>query len=604
MSGLFFLNGKLLFGLLAVAIPLVIHLFTKRRARRQEFSSVTFLRDIARRETRRLRVRNLLLMLLRMAAIAAFVLAVARPALRGPLARGKGSVSAVVVLDNSASMGALKDGRPVFSHACDAALRIFERLGEGDDGAVLPVCDAHAPSLVSGPARLSGMVGLTRLTNRDAAPDAAVAAAYRLLRESKSIHRELYVISDFQAGQWGNLETSPALRSPVGRAGPESAGGSQATSGRGIRTVLVPVASGSAANLFVSNAQVIRSGSALKRSLEFSVVNSSSVPVRGARVTVSGDGKEETVRHLDLAPFDSVRMAVEVSGSAREVAISFPPDSLRADDVHYVAVEAGKRLAVLVLAGEASPPSPDYLSLAMGVSPEFSPRRMRAADLTEQDLTAARCVILDNVETLAARELDLLTTYRRAGGGVLIALGDRVDIRHYNERLLPALLPARLVGIEGSGSAGREGGFFTLRAAVASHPILARFGVTRNEPVSGARFFEVVAAEPLDSGVVVAQFAEGLPALIEHRGALLFTSSLEPGWNELATSGAFVPLLHEMLGYLCGAGGGAGRNLRPGEAFSETLPAGPVGVGPYEEPGIYSIQAGTDRAIELSVNIS
>ena len=89
MSGFFFLNPKFLFGLVAVAVPLLIHLFTKRRARKQQFSSVSFLRDIARRETRRLRVRNLLLMLLRMAAIAAFVLAMARPALRGPLARGR-----------------------------------------------------------------------------------------------------------------------------------------------------------------------------------------------------------------------------------------------------------------------------------------------------------------------------------------------------------------------------------------------------------------------------------------------------------------------------------------------------------------------------------
>jgi len=158
------------------------------------------------------------------------------------------------------------------------------------------------------------------------------------------------------------------------------------------------------------------------------------------------------------------------------------------------------------------------------------------------------------------------------------------------------------VGVEGSGD--RAGSFFTLRAAVASHPILAPFDVSRNEPLSGARFFEVMAAEPPDSGVVVAQFAEGLPALIEDRGALLFTSSLEPDWNELATSGTFVPLLHQMLGHLCGVSGGAGRNIRPGETFSEALPAGPVSVGPYEEPGVYTVRVGADRTLELSVNVS
>jgi len=50
--------------------------------------------------------------------------------------------------------------------------------------------------------------------------------------------------------------------------------------------------------------------------------------------------------------------------------------------------------------------------------------------------------------------------------------------------------------------------------------------------------------------------------------------------------------------------GGAGRNIRPGETFSEALPTGPVSVGPYEEPGVYTVQAGADRTLELSVNVS
>jgi hypothetical protein len=641
MSGFFFLNAKFLFGLLAVAVPLLIHLFTRRRAKRLEFSSVTFLRDIARRETRRLKVRNLLLMLLRMGAIAAFVLAMARPAVRGPLARGDGSVSVVVVLDNSASMGVFRQGRPLFSHACEVARQILERLGEGDEGAVLPVCDVageyvapgtgvllpgserdttgaaaddrgtggtgsgnvQVPSLVSGPARLAGMVGLTGLTNRNTKPDAAIATAYSLLRESKSIHKELYIISDFQASQWEHLKGAPGLL-----AGPRPIGSRRDTDNRSsggereVRTILVPIAAGSPANLFVCDAQIVRSGSALKRWLEFTVVNSGPAPVRGARIELRGDGREEAVRYLDLAPSDSVRVGVEISGSPREITISLPPDSLQADDRHYLAVEAEKRLGVLVLSEETARPSPDHLSLAMGVSSEYVPRRIRTGELSERELSKAQCVILDNVGRLAARELDLLAAYKNSGGSMLVVLGDRVDIRYYNEKLLPAVFPARLVGVEGAKD--RERGFFTLRAAIASHPVLARFNVSRNYPVSGARFFQVMAAEPLEGSTVVAHFAEGLPALLEGGGALLFTSSFEPGWNELATSGAFVPLLHEMLGYLCGVSGGAGSNVHPGETFTETLPTGPVSAGPFDEPGTYALRAGGGRTLEFSVNIA
>jgi hypothetical protein len=641
MPGFFFLNANFLFGMFAVAVPVLIHLFTRRRAKRLEFSSVTFLRDIARRETRRLKVRNLLLLLLRMGAIAALVLAMARPALRGPLARGQGSASVVVVLDNSASMGALRQGRPLFSYASDLARQVFERLGEGDEGTVLPVCDVSAgggrdsdtsrdapgiaqlQSLVSGPARLAGMVGLVQLTNRDTKPDAAIALAYALLQKSKNIHKDLYVISDFQASQWGDLRAISGKDGVSSHGGVGSQDAKQGASGDGgarsrdarrrastdaglkdlrVRTVLVPVSAGSPANLFACDAQVVRSGTALKRGVEFTVVNSGRSFARGARVELRKEGKEEAVRYIDLAPSDSVRVGVEISGAVREITISLPPDSLPADDDHYVAVGAEKRVNVLVLSDETARPSPDYLSVAMSVSAEFVPQRVPVADLNEQALSSAQCVILDNVGKLAARQLDLLAAYKKSGGKLLLALGDRVDFRYYNDMLLPALFPARLVGVEGAGD--RERAFFTLRAAIANHPVLARFNVSRNEPVSGARFFEVVTVEPLEGSTVIAQFAEGVPALLERDGAILFASSLEPGWNELATSGAFVPLLHEMLGYLCGVSGGAGKDVRPGEVFTEELPQGPLSAGPFEQPGVYTLGAGGGRTVEFSVNIS
>ncbi|MGH7731747.1 MAG: BatA domain-containing protein, partial [Candidatus Eiseniibacteriota bacterium] len=78
-----FLNPLFLFGLAAAAVPILIHLFTRKRPREMRFPSLEFLSEVNRSEIRRLRLRQWLLLLLRTLAVAALALAISRPALRG-----------------------------------------------------------------------------------------------------------------------------------------------------------------------------------------------------------------------------------------------------------------------------------------------------------------------------------------------------------------------------------------------------------------------------------------------------------------------------------------------------------------------------------------
>src|SRR5687768_11749692 len=102
-----FLNPLFLFGLLAAGIPIVIHLLTRKRPRRVEFSSVEFLREVNVAQLRRFRLRELLLLALRVLAIALLALALSRPALKGAVGRGGQAAStAVILIARSASMAA------------------------------------------------------------------------------------------------------------------------------------------------------------------------------------------------------------------------------------------------------------------------------------------------------------------------------------------------------------------------------------------------------------------------------------------------------------------------------------------------------------------
>ena len=113
-----FLNPVYLAALAAVAVPLLIHLLSRRRVPVINFSSLRFLRPSDRRSMKRVNLRRLLLLALRMVGIALIVLAFARPTMKGRLATlfpGEETRTACILLDRSYSMGLEQEKLPFFS---------------------------------------------------------------------------------------------------------------------------------------------------------------------------------------------------------------------------------------------------------------------------------------------------------------------------------------------------------------------------------------------------------------------------------------------------------------------------------------------------------
>src|SRR5437762_1849096 len=101
-----FLNPLVLFGLAAAAIPLILHLLNLRKLRTIEFSTLTFLKELQQSKIRKLKLRQILLLIVRTLLVMLIVLAFARPALRGTILGSIGShahSTVLFVLDDSFS---------------------------------------------------------------------------------------------------------------------------------------------------------------------------------------------------------------------------------------------------------------------------------------------------------------------------------------------------------------------------------------------------------------------------------------------------------------------------------------------------------------------
>src|SRR4051812_26277377 len=137
--GLTFLTPLFLVGALAAAIPLVIHLSRSRRTKKMRFSTTRFFTDQFLRSYRMSRIKELFLLICRMALFGLLAVALARPLLlpKGQSAFLGGSRNVVIVLDNSASMGQVEDGTPIFEKARGAARDVLGGLRPGDTATIV-----------------------------------------------------------------------------------------------------------------------------------------------------------------------------------------------------------------------------------------------------------------------------------------------------------------------------------------------------------------------------------------------------------------------------------------------------------------------------------
>ncbi|MGH9390342.1 MAG: BatA domain-containing protein, partial [Vicinamibacteria bacterium] len=205
MASFSFLNPGFLWALPLAAIPILIHLLSKRRLPEVRFPTVMFLRALEPREIRRLRLRELVLLLLRTLAMLFLVCAFARPSIEPKGATVRAAVAVAVVLDDSESMGAMDEqARPRIEGARERGLLIVDAARAGDEIGITTTTGPEASlSNRSGDrVRLERAVRQVDVTWFPGRMDLALERARRFLGRSALRSRELYIVGDFQASNF------------------------------------------------------------------------------------------------------------------------------------------------------------------------------------------------------------------------------------------------------------------------------------------------------------------------------------------------------------------------------------------------------------------
>ncbi len=620
MFGLNFLNQIFLIGTAAAALPILIHLFSRRRAREIEFSSLEYLQEISRKKVRRLRMRQWILLALRVLIVALFAMAMSRPVLPGGEGGGgRGSTTMAILLDNSYSMAAadprLLGGMPahlqpvgdagrestvreagtLYQAARERALQILDISREGDR-AILATSGTPVSLPFQTPVADAALLGReierAPLVATGADFPSAVEQLLEAIRTARTVNRELFLISDFQRADmdaWMRMIESGSARRGQDGDSVWVSGGLDLP--EDLAVYLVPIRGEPQENVAMERMRYqplggVRGGGELvvtlinhgespvtDRAIRATVAGGDRVPLADGLFSLAPRGRSDVALDLDFLPDDG---AIEVRLGA---------DPLEWDNRGYLVVGAPGARRVLLVTHDAStdaaarPPASQgaggavpgraagadggggrFLSAAL--DPDGTGEFFQVLEADPEILARPESwnqvdvVILSNIGRISEQSVENLRRFRQSGGGIFIALGDHVDPRYYNTAILSRLGTIELLNI----SAEHEAGVFrSLRPGALSHPIFSGFPIAPGEDLGSARFERLVHCRGGSDAIVVAEFGRGVPAILEEDGLILFTSSLDGIWNDFVTSASFPPLLHKMILHLAGRGGGRER---------------------------------------------
>ena len=522
-----FLTPWFLAGLGVLSVPIIIHLTHRQRSRVTAFPSLMFLRKLPFKTMNRRRIRHPLLFALRSIAVILIALAFARPFFDAVgVVEGEEARDVVILLDASASLGYADR----WDAALDSARAVLDGLGEGDRVALATFDEqAHArvPLTLDLGAARSALDGLSP-TDLGTRLEAGIQLAGRILAESDRRTREVALISDFQRTGW---EDGGRVRLPDG-----------------VALRAASVAREEAANVALAEAAVRAAGDGRVRLLA-RLANMGDAPVEALPVSLEIGGRTVATIPVDMPPRGTGTAVFEglalPEGRSRG-RLTVPEDGLAIDDAFRFVAAPETGLRALILGTNRGSTDPGLFlerALAIGDAPRILASRVPATGLDAGTLAPIDFAILNDADLSDAGRAGRLREWVSAGGGLLIVLGPGVRMNRWSEAGL------RLLGAE-PGSLMDVGDGRRLASLDYDHPVFELFSGPRSGDFSGARFLRFWKLEPSEGTSVVARFDSGEPALLEHLvgegRVLVWTSTLDRFWNDLALQPVFLPFVHRL----------------------------------------------------------
>lgn len=409
-----FLYPSFLWALLALAIPIIIHLFYFRRFKKVFFTNVKYLKEIKEETSNRNKLKNLLVLLSRCLAIMGLVFAFAQPFIPTGDTVRSGINHISVFIDNSFSMTSAKQDIPLLDFAKERARLVVNSYSDEDKFQVLThdFEGKHQRFLSKEDALV--YIDEVKLTPSVQTISKVVNRQKQLL-ETAASNRISYIISDFQR----SISDMTAIKDTT------------------LEINLLPVQTSQQKNISIDSVWFDGPIPFLYQNnkLVVRVKNNSGQDAEQVKLSFTKDGQEKPIGIRDIPAnsmiTDTVIVNVDKSGWQQAV-VSVTDYPVQFDDAYYIAFPVPDTIKALFI--NESGPNRYMDALFKGVK-SFSLSNQNVNQLQYQQFVNFDLIILNDLKNITSGLSNELGQYIRNGGKVLVFPGKIAEIASYNNFL-------------------------------------------------------------------------------------------------------------------------------------------------------------------------
>ena len=530
-----FLSPSILWGMLAITIPIIIHLISLRHTRDTEFSTLRFIKSLKHETIRRLRIKQWLLVLLRTIAILCLILMFSRPLMTGTLTSklaGDIESRAVIIVDNSASMAVHTGDGTLLDRAKSSLPAILKGL-EGETTVELyqtnPPRKLFSGSHEEGRSIMTGVKGIVQ-TNMTDNLWTMIDSVLQMVEASEP-NRECFIISDFQSAPSFTIDSL------------------NPNSDWKYYCILQPKVEN---NISISEVSVLSQIKLPNHLVKLNtrvgnggVTDKRNIPVE---LYLNDERVGQIVSQFEPSKFKDFMFQVYpgktgiINGKIVIPDDDFPMDNFRNFDLvipNQIAVKViGQSMEELFLLDLA-------LSAITGETELLLIDRDLSDDVERLFLSDIDILLLHNPTNLSNSAIEDLQRFLMNGGGLIWFVGN--DLNQTDPVAWPSLL--KLPELIKTRHLDGES-FFSTLIVDENHSLFTDLNINNmNEELPQVFGYNEVRLQMNHTPLI--KLNNGHPLLIESKAfgssGFVFTSPLNLGWNDLSVKGLLVPLLHRML---------------------------------------------------------
>lgn len=410
-----FLFPAFLFALLALAVPIIIHLFYFRRFKKVYFTNVRFLREVKEETSARSKIRNWLVLLMRCLAIAFLVFAFAQPFIPTGSDVQQGSKDISIYVDNSFSMGALSQDVPLLEVAKRRARDIVQAYAPDDRFQILTSdLEGRHQRLVGREEALAFIDEIKISPSVSSLSEVLLRQEQTLNMGSNDIH-VAYWISDFQkiTAKWEQPRDTA------------------------IDLNLVPLQAVQERNISVDSVWMEAPVPMLNQpnNLIVEVKNWTDEAAENVRLSLRHEGQTMPVGTLTIPPQTAVRDTISMQLNRigwHEAELQVTDYPIQFDDVYHIALKVAEEIRVGII-NESQ--ENNFLSTAFQSIPYFRADNLPSRNLDYSRLPEYQFIVLNELPELTSGLSFALKQYAENGGNILLFPAENANLPSYNSFL-------------------------------------------------------------------------------------------------------------------------------------------------------------------------